>query len=436
MTVVAIEGRLLDLVEGGSGWGYPLGATIENVIHDVRQDLVTRRAHGAMGSCWMMNFPSRTPREDGKRARRHEADGPRQRDRRDSCGNSAPPLPSVIRISAPDSRPARLNPEQYAIARSLSEGRVGDIRHNAGEIRLFFEFGLHKWICDAINIGIGHLLFRWANIHVEMTRKRRMSKIIRPTRRPAGGSGNPGKTTVRRSLSDQVAQRISDEYIMSGRTEAGQLLPSEGDLSNIYKVSRVTIRAAIRSLWDHGLISVRNGVGALVLPRAREVRHGLDRLASIDTFAREIGHKVETGHLQWEDTTADAEISRKLQIPVGAPVLQVKRSKMVNGEPVAWIVDTVPLGGIDEKTLRKQFSGSVLDVFLEDGRYQIDYADSEVKPCLAKGAVKEILKGDADGLLLFLDSIIMTMDGSPILWGQIWLDPTHFRFSFNRRRFR
>lgn len=223
---------------------------------------------------------------------------------------------------------------------------------------------------------------------------------------------------------------------MSGHTPAGQLLPSESEFCDIYKVSRVTIRAAVRSLWDHGLISVRNGVGAVVLPHAKEVRHGLDRLASIDTFARETGHKIDTGHLQWEDTTADAEISVKLQVPVGAPVLRVKRSKIVDGVPVAWIIDTAPLAVVDEKVLRKKFNGSILDVLMSDGRYRIDYADSEVKPCLARGEIAEILKGDADGLLLFMDTITMTMEGAPILWGQIWLDPTHFRFAFHRRRFR
>lgn len=261
---------------------------------------------------------------------------------------------------------------------------------------------------------------------------RTQRKAPRPARVKAAKTAGGAK----RSLSDEVAQRISDDYIMSEKTPAGSLLPSESELCDIYGVSRVTIRAAVRSLWDHGLISVRNGVGAVVLPRAKEVRHGLDRLASIDTFARETGHKVETGHLRWETIAADADISRKLQIPVGAPVLQVKRSKIIDGESVAWIIDTAPLAAIDEKAIRKKFNGSILDVLLTDSGYRIDYADSEVKPCLAKGEVKEVLPGDENGLLLFLDTTTMTIDGLPILWGQVWLDPSHFTFSFHRRRFR
>jgi len=249
------------------------------------------------------------------------------------------------------------------------------------------------------------------------------------------GAAEPQQVN-RRSLSDEVAHRISDDFIMSEKIAPGALLPSESELCNIYGVSRVTIRAAIRSIWDQGLISVRNGVGAVVLPRAKEVRHGLDRLASIDTFARETGHVVDTGHLVWETVPANAYLSRKLQIPVDADVLQVRRSKIVDGVPVAWIIDSSPAALVDEKALREKFDGSILDVLLTDKRYRIDYADSEVKPCIARGQVKEILPGDQDGLLLFLDTVTMTMDGAPILWGQVWLDPSHFRFAFHRRRFR
>ena len=241
---------------------------------------------------------------------------------------------------------------------------------------------------------------------------------------------------VRRSLSDQVAQKISDDYIQSDVVPPGELLPSEAELCEIYGVSRVTVRAALRSLWDHGQISVRNGVGAVVLPRAKGVRHGIDRLASIDTFARETAHKVETGNLEWKTIPADPEMSVKLQVPVNAPVIQVSLSKIFDGKRAAWIIDTVPQSIIDEKSLRKKFNGSILDVLLSDGRLKIDYADSEVKPCRSIGELNKLLPGDPDGLLLFVDTTVMSIEGTPILWGQIWLDPSSFKFSFSRRRFR
>lgn len=266
------------------------------------------------------------------------------------------------------------------------------------------------------------------------TRKKRTlaSSTRSQSARAASSRGIPS----RKSLSDQVAERISQEYILNGHVLPGELLPREADLCEHYDVSRVTVRAALRSLWDHGLISVRNGVGAIVLPNAKEVRHGLDRLASIDTFAREKAKVVENRYMEILKVGADAKDSEKLQIPVNAPVFRIRLLKVFDGKPAAWIVDTIPEATIDESILRSKFKGSVLDVLLLSGNYKIEYADSEVRPCLAKGELAERLVGDEDGLLLHLDTVVMSAEGNPVLWGKIWLDPTSFRFSFSRRRFR
>jgi GntR family transcriptional regulator len=231
-----------------------------------------------------------------------------------------------------------------------------------------------------------------------------------------------------------MARRILDDFIMSEKVKPGEFLPSEGQLSTLYQVSKVTVRTAIRSLWENGLISVRNGVGALVLPRAHETRHGLDRLASIDTFARETGHRVDTIGLVWEHVSAGADASRKLRIPIGDPVLQVQRCKVVDDSPTAWIIDSAPMDLIDEDELREQFQGSVLDVLLDSDRYELEYADSEVRPLICDDEIKCKLTGVTTDVLLYLDTTVMTRQGRPILWGQVWMDPHHFRFSFRRRR--
>ena len=57
-------------------------------------------------------------------------------------------------------------------------------------------------------------------------------------------------------------QKIVDqvlESILSGELKAGEKLPPEKDLGNIFGVSRVTVREAIRSLEQSGVIEVRQG---------------------------------------------------------------------------------------------------------------------------------------------------------------------------------
>jgi DNA-binding FadR family transcriptional regulator len=65
------------------------------------------------------------------------------------------------------------------------------------------------------------------------------------------------------SLVDQVARRLHDD-IVQGRYGAGEKLPTEQHLSEMYGVSRPTVREAIGRLKHDGLVVSRQGAGAFV----------------------------------------------------------------------------------------------------------------------------------------------------------------------------
>ncbi len=60
--------------------------------------------------------------------------------------------------------------------------------------------------------------------------------------------------------SEDVVEQIKSE-IFSGRLTAGDKLPSEKDLAEQFRLSRVTVRDALRVLESHGLIEVKVGAG-------------------------------------------------------------------------------------------------------------------------------------------------------------------------------
>lgn len=61
-----------------------------------------------------------------------------------------------------------------------------------------------------------------------------------------------------------VAEALTAE-IRAGRLRVGDLLPSEPQLSERYGVSRQTVRAALRTLQQRGLIGSQQGVGSTVI---------------------------------------------------------------------------------------------------------------------------------------------------------------------------
>ena len=81
------------------------------------------------------------------------------------------------------------------------------------------------------------------------------------------------KTSLRavekkRAYEDIVQQVIT--LIEDGKLKRGDQLPSERDLTEIFKVSRTTVREAIRTLESMKLLQCRQGTGTYVLASSEE----------------------------------------------------------------------------------------------------------------------------------------------------------------------
>lgn len=110
-------------------------------------------------------------------------------------------------------------------------------------------------------------------------------------------SSSPARQLQQVRISDQVADHIV-RYIEEHRLEPGQSLPSEGELTRIFGVSRPTVREATNALVGRGLISISSGRSPTVLglskaPFSNLVRHGLATQQVTPTQILEVRHSLE-----------------------------------------------------------------------------------------------------------------------------------------------
>lgn len=82
---------------------------------------------------------------------------------------------------------------------------------------------------------------------------------------------------ARKSLADEVAEKLLDR-IIAGEFPPGSLVPGEHELSTRHEVSRMTVRAAMKTLQAQHILSVERGRGTFVNP--------LNRWASVETVLR------------------------------------------------------------------------------------------------------------------------------------------------------
>jgi GntR family transcriptional regulator len=135
-------------------------------------------------------------------------------------------------------------------------------------------------------------------------------------------------------------QQIADELrgrVAAGMYAAGRVLPSEAELSAEFDASRVTIRRALETLRDEGLVDARQGFGWFVA--AAPLRQTLGQLVTIEGQMAESGVEPQRKIIEFAFVLAPSRVRAALR---SDNVLRVKRVNLADGEPFAVVTVWCP----------------------------------------------------------------------------------------------
>lgn len=119
-------------------------------------------------------------------------------------------------------------------------------------------------------------------------------------------------------------QQIKDairQMISTGAWQAGQLIPSENQLSEDLGASRMTINRPLRELTAEGLLRRVHGLGTFVAEPPRQAH--LLELKSIAEEIKEQGKVHRAQVLSLKHIKADTRIGEKLHIGKGSPLFKI-----------------------------------------------------------------------------------------------------------------
>jgi GntR family transcriptional regulator len=210
-------------------------------------------------------------------------------------------------------------------------------------------------------------------------------------------------------------------------------LPSEPALARQLKVSRATLREAMRSFEGQGLIRRRQGVGTFVVGQVPVIDSGLEVLESIETLAQRIGLAVSVGELQIEELPAGEDCAAALGVPAGMQLTRVSRVIYTDSRPVAYLVDTLPGDVLSVDDLHDDFTGSVLDLLLRRGAPSLAYSRTDLKAVGASPEVAHALQIQRDDVLLHFVASLYTTSGRVVDYSFSYFLPGYFRFHVVRR---
>lgn len=130
----------------------------------------------------------------------------------------------------------------------------------------------------------------------------------------------------------QIANRIV-EKIRSGLLSTGDQLPTKRQLAAELGVSRMTVRQALAVLTEQGLINSQHGIGNFVTRPMLE--QPVDILVGFSDNMLKKGIQPGTNFYNLKSTGADQLLARELQVPLGDPVIAVRRLRLADKMPAA-----------------------------------------------------------------------------------------------------
>lgn len=131
-------------------------------------------------------------------------------------------------------------------------------------------------------------------------------------------------------LYKQVAQTLTDE-IKNGHLQAGEKLPSELKLMELFKVSRITIRTAIADMADEGLLQRSQGKGTFI--SAHKKPQTANDLPGLTESCSRAGKKLSTRLLSLTYSYPTKKEGEYLQIPETTPIIESVRLRCIDGFP-------------------------------------------------------------------------------------------------------
>jgi GntR family transcriptional regulator len=230
--------------------------------------------------------------------------------------------------------------------------------------------------------------------------------MVVPTARDGIDFGSPMPYYV------QLMQLLKGK-IDGGEWPAGSQLPGEPELCNLYGISRTVVRQALGEMEQQNLIVRRKGKGTFVA--APKVSESLaQKLTGFYSDMVERGYRVATKVLHQRLTPASDKIAAYLQIEPGRPLVDIRRLRFVNEEPIQLVTSYLPYAMCPQVLEVDLAHRSLYDVLENECGLWIARGRRFIEAVTANESEARLLQIESGAPLILLDSVSFLEDGRPV----------------------
>ncbi len=218
----------------------------------------------------------------------------------------------------------------------------------------------------------------------------------------------PGYTPLYRQVHDVLVRRVAQ-----GDWKAGDALPSEQALAKELGVSQGTVRKVLDLLTADKLLERRQGKGTFVAETTQE--RALFRFFRI---AHPGGRRTtpESGGERVKVRVSTAAEQQKLDLPRGAKVVEIERTRRIDGRPAIFETIVTPAVLFPQIEAHAPLPNTLYSLYQAVYGINITSIQEDLSADLANCADAEAL-GVAVGVpILRIDRIALSLEGGKVEW--------------------
>ena len=250
-----------------------------------------------------------------------------------------------------------------------------------------------------------------------------------------------GRVPVRgKSLSAQT-EEILIERIKNGVYPPQSQIPPENKLAAEFDVSRSTIRTAISTLVERGLLARRHGLGTFVSQRSN-LSNPLNEAIDFNYLIANNGFTPAVRYVNTQLVTPKPEIATALNIESDQPALQEYKIFLADDEPVIYCINILPTRLFDEALLQEvvdtpNITEPLYDFLEQRTQHQVEFFIAKVRAEIAQNCIFPELYLDPTVPVLTIEEVAYNSDEAPLCHTlEYFPSNTEMSFELIRRRVR
>lgn len=207
----------------------------------------------------------------------------------------------------------------------------------------------------------------------------------------------------------QIHDKIKND-IEHGVWKIGDRLPSERELSIQFGVSRMTLRQAIQTLADEGILERKIGSGTYVArKKVQEKMTGTTSFTDIMLSQNRVPSSRTVSYYVAKPSSSEME---KLNLKEHDQIVRMERVRFADDLPICFEVASVPYSLVDQYS-KTEITNSFYKTLEEKGGNKIGRANQTVSAMLASEQIADYLKIKRGDAILRLRQISYFENGTP-----------------------